>query len=117
MEKLIGTYGKTWHTWHTDLHKDLPYGVPQWMMGFTADGQIDQAMLATRDKRFAVNSAEKRKARESIPSPPIDPGADAWQSGRIIQIADPTGGHAVAEHATSAVPTAARASNGKSREP
>src|SRR5690606_29370863 len=36
MEKLVGTYGKTWHTWHTDIDKDLPYGVPQLMMGFTA---------------------------------------------------------------------------------
>jgi len=41
MEKLIHTYGKTWHTWHTDLDKDLPRGVPQLMMGFTADGQAD----------------------------------------------------------------------------
>ena len=29
MEKLINTYGKTWHTWHTDLQKELPLGVPQ----------------------------------------------------------------------------------------
>lgn len=28
MEKLVHTYGKTWHTWHTDLDKDLPLGVP-----------------------------------------------------------------------------------------
>lgn len=24
MRKLVGTYGKTSHTWHTDLHKVLP---------------------------------------------------------------------------------------------
>src|SRR4051812_29583541 len=45
MEKLIHTYGKTWHTWHTDLDKTLPLGVPQLMMGFTADGQADAAMI------------------------------------------------------------------------
>src|SRR3954463_13145674 len=45
MEKLVNTYGKTWHTWHTDLDKALPLGVPQLMMGFTADGQVDPAMV------------------------------------------------------------------------
>ncbi|WP_338485739.1 OBAP family protein [Pseudomonas trivialis] len=39
MEKLVHTYGKTWHTWHTDLDKRLPLGVPQLMMGFTAEGR------------------------------------------------------------------------------
>lgn len=80
MKKLIGTYGKTWHTWHTDQQKGLPLGVPRLMMGFTADGQADPAMVAERDRRFNVSSAEKRKDRADIPAPPIDPGADAWSS-------------------------------------
>ena len=92
MEKLVGTYGKTWHTWHTDQDKELPYGVPQLMMGFTADGQADPAMVAERDARLGVDSGEKRRQRADIPAPPIDPGADAWQKGRALQIADPTGG-------------------------
>lgn len=29
MEKLVGTHGKTFHTWRTDLQKSLPIGVPQ----------------------------------------------------------------------------------------
>jgi hypothetical protein len=91
MEKLVGTYGKTWHTWHTDLHKELPLGVPQLMMGFTADGQADAAMVAGRDQRFAVRSEDKKKDRLDIAAPAIDPGADAWQAGRAIQLADPTG--------------------------
>jgi hypothetical protein len=85
MTKLVGTYGKTWHTWHTDQHKGLPIGVPQLMMGFTADGQTDPAMVAARDKRFNVSSAEKRQQRADIPAPPIDPGADGWQRGHEIQ--------------------------------
>ena len=91
MQKLIGTYGKTWHTWHTDLHKTLPLGVPQLMMGFTADGQADAAMVAARDRHFQVDSAEKRRQRADIPTPAIVPGADAWQHGTVIQLADPTG--------------------------
>lgn len=91
MKKLVGTYGKTVHTWHTDLHKTLPYGAPQIMMGFTADGQVDQALVAQRDQRFGVSSAEEKNARADIPSPPIDPGADAWQHGHVLQLSDPTG--------------------------
>jgi hypothetical protein len=91
MKKLIGTYGKTWHTWHTDLHKTLPLGVPQVMMGFTADGQADATITTERDKRFGVSSEEKKKSRADIPAPAIDPGADAWQKGRVVQLQDPTG--------------------------
>jgi hypothetical protein len=91
MKKLVGTYGKTWHTWHTDQGKALPLGVPQLMMGFTADGQHDAAMVAERDSRLKVDSAAKRKQREDIAAPAIDPGADAWQKGNVVQLADPTG--------------------------
>ena len=91
MEKLVGTYGKTWHTWHTDLDKDLPRGVPQLMMGFTADGQSDPAMVAARDRRLGVDSADKRARRADIPAPPVAAGADAWQGGNVIQLVDPTG--------------------------
>lgn len=91
MEKLIHTYGKTWHTWHTDLDKDLPRGMPQLMMGFTADGQADPAMVAARDSRLGVDSEDKRARRADIAAPVIDGGADAWQKGNIIQIEDPNG--------------------------
>ncbi|WP_237393552.1 OBAP family protein [Stenotrophomonas sp. LM091] len=93
MEKLIHTYGKTWHTWHTDLDKDLPRGMPQLMMGFTADGQADPSMVAARDARLGVSSEDKRKRRADIPVPGIDPGADAWQKGAVVQVQDPTGVH------------------------
>ncbi|MHC8407036.1 OBAP family protein [Pseudomonas sp. TMB3-21] len=91
MEKLVNTYGKTWHTWHTDLNKELPLGVPQLMMGFTADGQADPKMVRERDNRFGINSSEKKKARADIPAPDIDAGADAWSKGNVIQLDDPTG--------------------------
>lgn len=92
MEKLINTYGKTWHTWHTDPNKELPLGVPQLMMGFTADGQIDPQLVIERDKRFDVDSTRKKKDRADIPAPHIDPDADAWRNGKVFQIEDPTGG-------------------------
>lgn len=90
MQKLVHTYGKTWHTWHTDLNKDLPLGVPQLMMGFTADGQADPGMVAERDRRFGIDSTQEKQARADIVAPPVAPGADGWKQGKIIQITDPT---------------------------
>lgn len=50
VERLAHTYGKTWHTWHTDQDKALPVGVPQLMMGFTADGQANADMVEQRNR-------------------------------------------------------------------
>jgi hypothetical protein len=86
MEKLAGTYGKTWHTWHTDEDHTLPLGAPMLMMGFTADGQADEQMVADRDRRFHVSSADKRQNRADIAYPPVDPAADARQRGDIAQV-------------------------------
>jgi hypothetical protein len=83
---MIDTYGKTWHTWHTDQQLTLPLGHPMLMMGFTADGQVDGAMVAARDQRMEISSAERRKDRETIPAPAISPGADAWQQGDVLQL-------------------------------
>ena len=91
MKKLVGTYGKTWHTWHTDRQKELPLGVPQLMMGFTADGQADARMVEARDQRFGVRSADKRADRSAILSPRVADGADGWTKGKAVQLVDPTG--------------------------
>ena len=100
MEKLVGTYGKTIHTWHADRQTALPIGIPQIMMGFTADGQIDASMVAARDQRFGISSEKKKADRADIPAPTVAPGADAWQSGRVIQLTDGTntGSKASAHH-------------------
>jgi hypothetical protein len=90
MEKLVGTYGKTFHTWHTDMHDELPVGVPQIMMGFTSDDQVDHAMVAARDARFGIDTGQKKANRADIDTPATLSGADAWQMGSIVQIADPT---------------------------
>lgn len=86
MEKLVSTYGKTIHTWHTDRDLELPMGGPQLMMGFTKDGQLKQELVAERDKRFNVSTAEKRKQREDIPMPEVVPGANAWEKGEVRQL-------------------------------
>ncbi|MFK3815272.1 OBAP family protein [Pseudomonas sp. NPDC089407] len=93
MKRLAHTYGKTWHTWHTDQDKALPVGVPQLMMGFTADGQADAAMIDQRNRRLGVDAAKTKAQRADIHVPTADSRADAWQHGNIIQIIDPTGAH------------------------
>jgi hypothetical protein len=86
MKKLIGTYGKTWHTWQVDRGDKLPLGIPQLMMGFTADGQADSKMISDRNQGYGIDSNEKRKNRTDIPSSTILPGADAWQQGEALQL-------------------------------
>jgi hypothetical protein len=86
MRKMAGTYGKTWHTWHTDQKHSLPLGTPMLMMGFTADGQANESMVADRDSRFGVSSARNRERRADIAYPPIDANADAWQKGIVITL-------------------------------
>jgi len=86
MEKLVSTYGKTIHTWNTDQRLELPMGAPMLMMGFTKDGQLKPELLAERDKRFDVSTAEKKKQREDIAMPQVVPGANAWEKGEIRQL-------------------------------
>jgi hypothetical protein len=84
MEKLISTYGKTWHTWADD--PNLPLGIPALMMGFTADGQARPELVEKRDQALGVSTAAKKAARADIPDTPILPGADAWQDGNVVQL-------------------------------
>jgi hypothetical protein len=83
-EDLASTYGKTFHTWQID-RDDFPYGVPQLMMGFTQDGQIDEAKLEARDRRLGVSWQRRRASRADIPMPTLVPGANSWETGRSVQ--------------------------------
>src|SRR5690606_16473521 len=86
MEKLVSTYGKTIHTWHTDRELELPIGPPLIMMGFTEDGQLHPELLEERDSNFQISTAEKKKHREGIPMPEVDPLANAWEKGEVRQL-------------------------------
>lgn len=90
MEKIVSTYGKTWHTWHTDQNLELPLGSPALMMGFTKDGQLKKELVEDRDARFKVSMADKRENRKDIPAPPVLPGADSWEKGEILQLPELT---------------------------
>jgi hypothetical protein len=85
MEKLVSTYGKTIHTWHTDQQRALPLGSPMIMMGFTRDGQLNPKLLEERHNRFNVSTAAIKKKRQDIPMPKVDPMANAWEKGNFRQ--------------------------------
>jgi Protein of unknown function (DUF1264) len=85
MKVLIGTYGKTWHTWQVDRGDKLPMGIPQLMMAFTADGQAKASIVAERDKLYGA-SAAKKTARADIADAKLDSGADGWQKGPAVQL-------------------------------
>lgn len=86
MRKLASTYGKTWHTWHTDQGQRLPTGIPSLMMGFTGEGQANPGLVKDRDKRMGVSTEKEAKKRADIQPPPIQPGADAWKQGDVLQL-------------------------------
>jgi hypothetical protein len=86
MKDLVTTYGKTWHTWQIDRDASFPLGIPQLMMGFTRDGQINAAMVEDRDRRFHTSTAADRRQRADIAEPPAMNGANAWESGKAVQL-------------------------------
>jgi len=86
MQDLVSTYGKTWHTWQIDRGHSLPLGIPQLMMGFTGDGQVDDKLLQLRDERMKLSTADQKHNRADIPTPKVVQGANSWQSGKTIQL-------------------------------
>lgn len=86
MEELVTTYGKTWHTWQIDRDHNFPMGIPQLMMGFIKDGQVNQPMLQDRDRRLGISFEERRRNREDIAMPAVAFGANFWQGGNTRQL-------------------------------
>lgn len=86
MQKLVSTYGKTWHTWQSHKGDTLPLGVPSLMMSFTADGQAHRGLMQERDQRLDVSTGDTRQQRANIPHPGVAAGANAWRDGRSVQV-------------------------------
>jgi Protein of unknown function (DUF1264) len=81
---LVSTYGKTFHRWQVD-RDEFPYDMPQLIMEFTQDGQIDEKLVEARDRRFGIPWLQRRERRVEIPIPSLIPGANSWESGRSVQ--------------------------------
>ncbi|XDG02910.1 hypothetical protein ABKA04_002525 [Annulohypoxylon sp. FPYF3050] len=84
---LVGTYGKTFHTWRYDQqNSSYPIGVPELVMGYTGDDQITPDFVTKRDELFGVNTTEIKESRSDIPPPAIVAGADSWKYGFVLSL-------------------------------
>eukprot|EP00456_Euglypha_rotunda_P044950 TRINITY_DN35544_c0_g2_i3.p1 TRINITY_DN35544_c0_g2~~TRINITY_DN35544_c0_g2_i3.p1 ORF type:complete len:196 (+),score=10.76 TRINITY_DN35544_c0_g2_i3:98-685(+) len=76
LEKLIDTYGKTWHTWQIDAHPHLPLGPPKLMLSLTQDMKAKPELVAKKDEQTGINTESRREKRQDMRSPEIARGAD-----------------------------------------
>jgi len=87
LKDLVNTYGKTFLTWQVDAGDSLPLGVPQLMMAFTDDGQVNANVLQKRDSHLSVDTVERRRQRlNTVHGHDILDGANAWETGEVFQI-------------------------------
>lgn len=105
-ERLVNSYGKTWHTWHTGRHdgapgSSLPLGDPKLMWSFNREGECDESLKADRDEAMHVDTAAKSRARQTfLPLTHPQHGVDAMRDdfpgatpipGVVDVTDDPTG--------------------------
>lgn len=62
MKVVMTTWGKAWHTW-PDPNTAIPTGEPLLIWSLMGDGQVNEELLAKRDKEFNVDSAKLREVR------------------------------------------------------
>ncbi|PON36209.1 hypothetical protein PanWU01x14_330100 [Parasponia andersonii] len=84
MEKLVKTYGKTYHFWQVDRGDAIPLGLPQLMMAFTRDGQLYDHLAKDVEKRFGVSFEEERAKRAYLKGPDhgVHPRANGGGKGQ-----------------------------------
>lgn len=71
MQRLLNSYGKTWHTWHTGRHdgapgQSLPLGDPMLMWSFNRDGECDPSLERDREVAMGLDAAKSRADRQSF---------------------------------------------------
>ena len=85
MKHLLNSYGKTWHTWHTNSTDErpgqsLPLGDPKLMWSFNRDGECDETMRQDRDRAMHLDTDGKRRDRQSlVPLASPQRGVDAMR--------------------------------------
>src|SRR5205823_10490951 len=62
MKMVMTTWGKAWHTW-PDPSTAVPIGEPLLIWSLMGDGQVDDKVVAARDKEFKCSTAKVREAR------------------------------------------------------
>jgi hypothetical protein len=62
MKMVLTTWGKAWHTW-PDPASPVPIGEPLLIWSLMGDGQVDDTVVATRDRQFGCSTDKIREAR------------------------------------------------------
>ena len=71
MKRLLNSYGKTWHTWHTGRHDlgggdSLPLGDPMLMWSFNRDGESDKRLEEDREQAMGLDTGRTREQRQDL---------------------------------------------------
>lgn len=70
MKTKVNSYGKTWHTWDTSYGgppgESLPLGPPHLAWSFSRFGELRPELLAQRDRRLGIDTAERRASRQDL---------------------------------------------------
>ncbi len=105
----MNSYGKTWHTWMTGMRDHqpdpLPYGPPRLQWSFNRDGEDMPGMVAERDKRTSLNTADEKKDREDLVSLAKPQGGVDAMAGLFPNATPIPGVTDNGDAATGAVPT------------
>lgn len=65
----MNSYGKTWHVWDTSGRSgpsNIPLGPPMLAWSFNHEGEAEEQMIASRDVRLKVSTADKRRHRQDL---------------------------------------------------
>lgn len=65
LNALVGSYGKTWHTW-PDPKTKVPMGSPILMWSATADGQVRPELIKNKELRYGLDTKLVKKRRREI---------------------------------------------------
>lgn len=87
LEEVAKTYGKVFHFWQYDRGDTLPLGLPQLMMAFTEDGQLNPNLAKSVEDKFGVSFQKHAESRKHMtgPSMGIHPLANPWLKGTGLQ--------------------------------
>jgi hypothetical protein len=108
----INSYGKTWHVWKTGVFQQpadpLPLGPPHLAWSFNYDGEDLPGMVADRDRRMDMSTAEARRSRADLASLARPQGGVDAMKGRFPRVTGTVEGvRDNGDQATKPVPTVA----------
>jgi hypothetical protein len=69
LARLMNSYGKTWHTWHTGRHDGdpgtpLPVGEPKLMWSFNREGEAEESLRRDRAEHMGIGVPVRRERRQ-----------------------------------------------------